>query len=718
MGERVVSCLNDVRSNYDTDVFQPYFEAIRKACSTPEWECPAYSGKVGADDTEGLDMAYRVISDHIRTLTVSLSDGAIPSAKGRGSVLRLILRRACRYGRRFLRAPDGFFHKLVPMVVASLGEAFPGLKGNWEDVMALIAEEEAAFVKTVGSGEATFEKMVGKMTAEQKKAKMFPGADTFQLANTFGFPVELTEVMAKEKDLAVDMDGYNTLFKELQEKSRVRHEHTGKVIKLDAPETHNLQVTKMLLPTDDQSKYTWDSINQGGKAVAAKVLAIWDGKEFVDKASPETKEIGVVFDKTPAYALSGGQCADEATVTADGLSMHVSDVQTAAGYVVHIGKVEFGAIKVNSAVNIQVDYERRGHIARNHTCTHLMNWALREVLGEGADQQGSSVKAESFTFDFNCGNKISDEQLAKVEEIVNSYINRQETVYTEEIDTPDALEIGGIRAMFRERYGAKVRVVSCGQEVKAMVASPQEQRFRKFSVECCGGTHVSNMKEVYRFVILSDELVSRGVRRITACTGSMAASRAALRTAEIRHELTEAATLNGTLLESKITELRAKLQDDRDLGLLYKRKALHDVDDLKTKNLKETKGDAKKLLQTAKDLATNADLAVLKDGSPSLAVLVVSEINGDMKAVGAALEVLAKRLPDAAVCVLAPGADKIATVAQVPKALSTKVSAKALLEKAWSLSNGKGGGNDLKAQGTMGICEISKVVATIRGAVA
>ncbi|CAD7957847.1 unnamed protein product [Amoebophrya sp. A120] len=710
--ERVVSCLNDVRSNYDTDIFQPIFAKIREVCTTENSPCPPYSGRVGKDDTDGVDMAYRVIADHIRTITVSLSDGAIPSAKGRGSVLRLILRRACRYGRRFLNAPDGFFVKLVDVVVASLGDAFPQLKEGIEDVKACIADEEKQFLKTLAKGEQQFEHFCAKL---EKDEKVFPAEQTFTLATTYGFPKELTEVMAKEKGLSIDHEGFAQHMENFAEISRKKDTSSGKDLTLYAEQTDHLEAKLCLPKTEDQLKYVWESEKQTGDTVTAKLLAIYDGKQFVDKVTADLDEVGLIFDQTPVFGESGGQIHDTATIVKNGAEFAMNSAKAYAGYVVHRGKMVFGELSVGDSVEVTVNYDRRSLIAKNHTATHVLNFALRKVLGPKVDQQGSVVKENQLTFDFNCNAKMSDEQLAQVEEICNSIVNHDWRVFIEECPKDQAIKINGLRAMFGAKYGEEVRVVSIGQEIAPMVKAPEDVPYgMNYSVEFCGGTHVTKSKEMFRIMILSEEPVAKGIRRITCCSGPQAASMTALRAKELSLELDEARTLGGVLLDTKISELRQRLNESSDIALLTKRKMLVDADKLKVKALEASKGDAKKLLSVAKETAEAVEI----EGSATGYVHVSDNINGDIKAAGAALEVLAKKYPQLPLCILAPGSDKILAVCQVPKGHA--LSAKDWLSQIMNVCNGKGGGSAQRAQGTTPevtkLPEVEKIAQSFLGA--
>lgn len=385
--ERVTSILQGKRSNYATDLFTPIFEAIQKATGHPE----PYTDRVGKDDVGNKDMAYRVVADHIRTLCFAIADGARPGNEGREYVLRRVLRRGVRYGRQTLGGPEGFFSTLVDSVVDSLGETYPELVKNKETIKSVIRDEESSFSKTLVRGLEQFKK-----AADGAKDNLISGNDAFVLWDTFGFPPDLTQLMAEEAGMTVDMQGFEAALERAKEISRQGAKKGGAAaLKFEAEATAWLS-SKNTPYTDDEYKYA-------EKVIDGTVQAILTKDGFVDNTNdlPEGEQIGIVVDKTPFYAEAGGQVADTGIFNLqDGSSFDITDVVFAAGYVLHHTNVGASPISVGDVVNASVDYERRHRIAPNHTFTHILNYALRKVLGDHVDQRGSIVLPDKLRFDF------------------------------------------------------------------------------------------------------------------------------------------------------------------------------------------------------------------------------------------------------------------------------------------------------------------------------
>src|SRR5690606_16174152 len=367
-------------SNYDTDLFAPLFEAIRAATGARP-----YAGRLGAEDADGVDEAYRVIADHARTLTVAITDGQMPGNESRGYVLRRILRRAVRYGRQKLNAPEGFLAGLVPTVVASLSDAFPELRKDPAKVQAVIAEEEASFGRTLDRGIRLFDEIAGTGSIS--------GEDAFKLYDTYGFPFDLTEIMARERGLTVDKAGFERAMEEQKERSRQGgRKDEGDRLEFRAEHTATL-ARRNVRPTDDQPK-------SGGREIRATVKAIFNGQNFDEhaNASPLGRPVAIVLDRTNFYAEMGGQVGDQGELTVSrgqgrdgGGAFRVEDTRAFGGYVLHVGRVTRGRISVGDDVACLIDQPRRERTAANHTATHLLNLALRRTLGGEVDQRGSLV---------------------------------------------------------------------------------------------------------------------------------------------------------------------------------------------------------------------------------------------------------------------------------------------------------------------------------------
>jgi len=685
--ERVTSVLWDARSNYDTDVFAGIFEEIRQKTNARP-----YSGKVGDDDTDGIDMAYRVIADHIRTLTIALTDGAVPANDGRGYVLRRILRRAVRYGREKLNAKPGFFHLLVDSVVNSLGVAFPSLKTNPGDVKAIIKEEEEQFGRTLDKGIREFK--------TRMKSGKISGDDAFLLFTSYGFPIDLTQLMAEESKVEIDMPGFDAKMEAFRQASRASGTFKNrKDMQLQAAQTAALAETMSIKPTDESSKYQWDTKGDGGE-FNATIKAIYDGKEFVDKCSSSMEVAGLVLDNTPCYAEQGGQIFDVATISAaSGAEFQCDDTQKYAGFVLHIGSVKNGELKVGDGVTIKVDYQRRALIAKNHTATHILNFALRAVLGEKVDQKGSLVDECKLRFDFSHGKPVEPEELAKIEEICNMEIQKAHSINFENVALGRAKAIGGLRAVFGETYPDPVRVVSVGPAIAQLLGDSSRPWGSQHSIEFCGGTHVANTSEIYKFVLQIEEGVAKGVRRIVAVTGPQAAVEATLKTKALSVEVEECMGCTGALMVKKIGELRLKIGQDKEVSLLQKKAMLNDLDKLKTKSLKSDKADTKAAEKRAKEIGAEIAAQAAKEAGNFYIATVDAGSIDDAKALSFAMEAVSKGCDSKAVLLLSNSGGKLAVLASVPKSLDGTVSAKAWTDAVLNAIGGKGGGNDSKAQG-------------------
>lgn len=677
--ERVASVLIDVRSNYDTDLFQTIFGHIKEKTGAR-----AYTGKVGDEDTDKVDMAYRVVADHIRTLTIALTDGATPSNDGRGYVLRRILRRAVRFGREILGGPPGFFHKLVPAVLETLGDAFPELRKRPEDVTAIIEEEELQFGRTLDLGIKKFKHFSQKGSIS--------GADAFILSSSFGFPIDLTQLMAEEAKIEIDMDGFHSAMAEFQEKSRKSaHFKDQKDMELKAAQTDELQKKLNLPATDESGKYTWDT--QGdGSASDAKIQAIYDGNNFVETATNESEVVGVVLDRTPCYAEAGGQTFDIAEITNDfGAEVKVHDTRKYAGYVLHCGMVGSGQIRVGDSVQVKVDYARRSLVAKNHTATHILNYALRRVLGDKVDQKGSLVDEFKLRFDFSHGKPVEPEELKQIELICNQQIQKSHVVHFQDVGLDLAQGINGLRAVFGEQYPDPVRVVSVGAEINALLSDKVTPWGSQNSIEFCGGTHVSNSTEIYRVVLLSEEGISKGVRRIVAVTGPQAAVEATLKSNSLRVEVDEAKTLSGAFLERRIADLRQKLGEDKEVSIIMKTDMRNEIDNLKIGQVKEGKEAAKAFEKKCKELGEDLSEEAAKGGNTFVAV--VDGVDGDgAKVVNFAMQALSKKVTNKGLMLLTTSGGKISLLATVPKDLTSTIDAGAWSSKVLDAIGGKGGG--------------------------
>jgi alanyl-tRNA synthetase len=471
--ERLVAVLQGCKSNYDTDVFQPMIKRLEALSGC------TYDG----DDA----IAMRVISDHVRALSFAIGDGVLPSNDGRGYVLRRLLRRAVRYGRK-IGLKDPFTCELFPILEEQMKDVFPELEQNRDSIMRALRAEEESFAQTLDRGIELFEEQVAIL--RKAGSAEFPGDEAFKLYDTYGFPYDLTELMAAEADFTVDKER----FEECMEAQRERARGARKDDVLDK----EMDLVSMLIAEGVKTAFTGYETTEDEAEVAA-ILA--DGKLL--PAATEGQSCEVVLTKTPFYAESGGQVGDEGMLRTAGGEFEVLDTQKPAeGVILHIGKVVQGTVQKGEKVAAVVDAERRARIRRNHTATHLLNYALRTQVNNAIKQAGSYVSPDRLRFDFNHYEAISPAHIEELERCVNECIMRDTEVATYEMALKDVPN-SGIVAVFDEKYGDVVRVLDVGG----------------YSKELCGGTHVSRTGQIGLFRIVSESSVAAGIRRIEAVTG-------------------------------------------------------------------------------------------------------------------------------------------------------------------------------------------------------
>lgn len=478
--ERVCAVLQNKKSNYDTDVFTPIINAVSKLSTID------YDINLPADDNSEKgqsNIAMRVIADHIRTLTFAIADGATPGNEGRGYVLRRLLRRAARYGRK-INLKEPFLYKLVEVVVENFAHVFPEVKTNKGNVEKIIKAEEESFNATLDRGIDLFDSLIGKLKNE--KAKTIPGEDVFKLYDTFGFPVDLTNVMAREKGFKIDENRFNELMNEQKERARksTKDKMAGANIVVDRLDDFNLTSSA---PTEFTG---YDELKSVSKIVGIKNE---NGKTYV------------VIDKSPFYVESGGQVDDLGKLIVEGKELNVIDVAKVNGHVIHIVENDENVkVDIGTEVIAEVDSHRRWDIMRNHSATHFLHKALRTVLGQHVQQSGSYVGPDRMRFDFSHFEKLSNEQLEEIEKIVNEKL-RENLPLNHHRDTPfDEAKKMGALMFFGDKYGEKVNVVQFGD----------------YTMEFCGGTHVKNSSQIGLFKIISESSIASGVRRIEAVTGA------------------------------------------------------------------------------------------------------------------------------------------------------------------------------------------------------
>jgi alanyl-tRNA synthetase len=693
--ERLVSVLQNKRSNYDSDVFTPIFTAIQKRTGARP-----YSGSL----TDHIDIAYRVIADHIRCLTVAVSDGAVPSNEGRGYVLRRILRRAVRHGHQTLGVHGPFLRDLVGVVIETLGPAFPGLTKNADRVRGIIEDEEVQFGKTLERGLQLFSDAARKVKSNGGTA--ISAEDAFRLHDTWGFPVDLTQVMAEEAGLAVDVAGYQRLMEEAKEKSRSA-----------AGGDEGMQFPPDAIATLERQNVnaTNDSFKFDGKPVTATVLAIWNGKNFDQHAQLSSTvhggRIAVILDRTCCYATMGGQIGDTGTIRVErtGATFTIEDTQHVGPYVLHLGKVTMGKLNVNDDATVALDRDRRESIRANHTTTHLVNWALRETLGDEIEQRGSLVDAEKLRFDFSFNRAMSFDEVARVEALVNQRIDANLAVYAEEAPVAAAKSVRGLRAVFGERYPDPVRVVSIGVPVRDLLARPDSDQARTHSVEFCGGTHLAQTGDAKRFAFLAEGGLAAGTRRMTGVTGG-AALAADATAAELLRRARAAAAMDDTAFGTEWTEL-SKLIDQLTVSAVSKA-AIEGA----FEPLRERSKSLRKAAEGANRDAVVAQARMLVEAHTAGPLIATLE-QADNAALLAALDMARARRPEIPCLLLSPdeAGGKISIAAACPKeSIAKGLKAGDWVKVTAQACGGSGGGKPDIAQA--GGKDPSKLMDAVRAA--
>ncbi|MEN5039165.1 alanine--tRNA ligase [Stenotrophomonas sp. TWI1149] len=616
--ERLAAILQHVHTNYEIDLFQAL---IRKA-----------SELTGMADLENKSL--RVIADHIRACSFLIVDGVLPSNEGRGYVLRRIIRRALRHG-WMLGVRQPFFSKLVPTLVEQMGVAYPELPAQVDTVVRALQAEEERFAETLDSGMKIFDDVAAKVSNG-----VIPGVDAFRLYDTYGFPLDLTQDIARERDLTVDIEGFNAAMDTQRETARAAGKFGGGVT-LSADLVATLKPTVFLgydrLQADDLT-----------------VVAILKEGRPVDTAQ-SGDDVIVLTNQTPFYAESGGQVGDNGSLSGGGVQVDVSDTQKFAGqFHGHVGRITSGTLKVGDVLSGQVDGQRRGATILNHSATHLLHAALREVLGTHVQQKGSLVAPDRLRFDFSHFAPISAEDLAIIERKVNEQVRANNAAEVHNMGMQEALDFGAM-ALFGEKYGEHVRVLKMGD----------------YSTELCGGTHVTRTGDIGLFKITAEGGVSSGVRRIEAVTGQGALDYVAHEEAQ----LSEAAALLGGNAGDVVDKIRQLGERQKKL---------------------ERELEALKAKQAA---GATADLGAAAVEVNGIKILAARLEGFDAKALRDAIDRLKQQLGNAVIVLAGTQDGKAALVAGVNGSAMGKVKAGELLAHIASQIGGKGGGRPDLAQG-------------------
>ncbi|MBL35989.1 MAG: alanine--tRNA ligase [Oceanospirillaceae bacterium] len=612
--ERISAVLQHVNSNYEIDLFQNLLAASAKAIGC------ANAGEA----------SLKVVADHIRSCSFLIADGVTPSNEGRGYVLRRIIRRACRHGNK-LGAKGSFFYQIVAALVAEMGEAFPELKQQQAHIERVLKTEEEQFAKTLEQGLKILEQDLAEL-----KGKVIPGDVVFKLYDTYGFPVDLTADIARERELSVDEAGFEREMEAQRERAR-----SASAFGMDY---------NSLVKVDTDTHF----LGYEGTSGSGQIIALFKAGAAVDSLA-EGEEGVVVLDQTPFYAESGGQVGDCGYLEGAGVRFDVRDTTKAGGAFLHHGVVVRGGLNVGTSVKAEVEAEVRQATALNHSATHLLHEALRIVLGDHVQQKGSLVNSQRLRFDFSHFEAIKPEQLKHLEDIVNRVVRENSAVETEITDIETA-KAKGAMALFGEKYGDQVRVLSMGGD---------------FSVELCGGTHVARTGDIGLFKIVSEGGVAAGVRRIEAVTGAQAL--AYLNGAE--EQLKEAASLVKGNRDNVLDKLSALLERNRQLE--------KELEQLKAKAASAAGND---LAASAVDVKGTKVLAARLDGL-------------DGKALLALVDQLKNKLGSAVILLGGVFDEKVVLVAGVTQDLTGKLKAGDLMRQAAAAVGGKGGGRPDMAQG-------------------
>ncbi len=639
--ERIVSVLAGKTGSYETDLFMPLLRRLEEI-----------SGQVYGEGGMA-DVAFRVIADHVRGATFIINDGVLPSREGRGYVLRRILRRALRYGKKIGVEKD-FLSDLSRLVVDMMGDVYPEIKNNYPFILGVLKGEEERFLETLSVGMRLYEDVKREIVA--KGDKIIPGGVVYRLYDTFGFPVDITDDMAAEDGLLLDMAGFERALGEQKERSR-----TDRRTKKEAFAAESIGIAAGDLKNVFTGYETLES--------EATILAIMKEGQPVEEMK-EGDEGHMFFDRTPFYGEAGGQAGDDGVVETDAAAGSVSNVaRVKENLFSHSVRVEKGFFRIGDAVRLTVDREKRRATARNHSATHLLQFALRRVLGEHVKQSGSLVEADRLRFDFTHFQGLTGAEIARVEDIVNDKILDMVPVTTEVKSREEAIREGAT-ALFEEKYGETVRVVSMGN----------------FSRELCGGTHVKNTGEIGSLSIIGEGALASGIRRIEAATGKGAIAyrrkiEAVLR-AVARELKTDAGSVQG--------RVEALLQETA-------------VKEKEAARLKE------ELMRQRIDEAIKG--ARRKDGAMVVSMFVPGGSAEDLRK---ATDIIRDKLKSCVAVVAAGDETKGLIVAAVTKDLSGAFNAGQIVKAIAAKYNGKGGGNPQMAQGGVPADRIMDALAYVK----
>lgn len=621
----MASISQNVRTNYETDLFMPIINEVENV-----------SGKKYLE-VEEQDVAFKVIADHIRTIAFAIADGALPANEGRGYVLRRLLRRAVRFSQS-LGINEPFMYKLVDIVAEIMEPYYPNVKEKADFIKRVIKSEEERFHETLEEGLSILNQLIEKAKKDNHEIK---GEDAFKLYDTYGFPVELTEELATQEGLSVDMTTFENEMQQQRDRARQARQSS-----------QSMQIQSEVLKniTDDSTFVGYETTDY--QSIITHL--IYNGEEVESVEAGET--VYFTLKATPFYAVSGGQVADEGTIGNDKFEIAVSEVTKAPnGQNLHKGIVQYGQATVGAEVDASVNKEDRRAIQKNHSATHLLHAALKEVLGDHVNQAGSLVEADRLRFDFSHFGPMTQEELDQVERRVNEEIWRGIDVRIQEMGIDEAKSMGAM-ALFGEKYGDIVRVVNMAP----------------FSIELCGGIHVSNTAEIGLFKIVSESGTGAGVRRIEALTGKSAF----LYLEDIQSKFNTIKNHVKVKSDEQVVGKVTQLQEEEKSLLKQLEQRNKEITSLKMGNVE----DQVEVINDLKVLATEVEVP-------------------NAKAIRSTMDDFKSKLQDM-IIVLASNVDgKVSIIATVPKSLTDQVKAGDIIKNMAPIVGGKGGGRPDMAQG-------------------
>ncbi|QJD17597.1 alanine--tRNA ligase [Paracoccus sanguinis] len=647
--ERIGALLQGKHDNYDTDLMRTLIEASAHATSSD----PDGPGKVH----------HRVIADHLRSTSFLIADGVMPSNEGRGYVLRRIMRRAMRHA-HMLGAQDPVMHKLVPALVRQMGAAYPELARGQAMIEETLKGEETRFRQTLDRGL----RLLGDELARLPEGADLPGETAFKLYDTYGFPLDLTQDALREQGRAVEVAGFDAAMAEQKAKARAAWSGSG--------EAKDAAIWFELVDRFGATEF----LGYDTEEAEGQILALVEGGTETETAG-EGAQVAIVVNQSPFYAESGGQVGDTGLIKTDTGAARVTDTRKSGSLVIHQAEVTQGQITRGQGAALSVDHDRRGAIRANHSATHLLNEALREALGDHVAQKGSLNADDRLRFDFSHGKALTPDELARIEAEVNAIIRQNTPVETRLMAPDDAREMGA-QALFGEKYGDEVRVVSMGRREGSAKGANRDT----YSIELCGGTHVSRTGDIGAFVLLGDSASSAGVRRIEALTGQ--AALAHLRDAE--RQLSDIAGLLKAQAGDVVARVKAMADD---------RKAMQN-----------------EIAQLKRQLAmggAQGEAAPKEINGIKLIARRVEGVSG--KELGALADQMRGGLGTGAVLVMAEDAGKATVAATVTPDLADRLSAVEIVQTAVAALGGKGGGGrpDRAQGGAPSLAEADAAIAAV-----